>query len=81
MLSEKQLKIITFLRENNQITLDEATELIGYGIYYRQKHYVGQTMSRMVKQGHIVRVKRGLFELPNMGNTIIVESDDLFANQ
>jgi hypothetical protein len=66
MPSEKQSKIIAYLRANKQITTDKAVELIGYGIYHNARKYVGLTMSRMVKQNYIVRVKKGVFELPNM---------------
>ena len=78
MLSEKQAKIIAYLRNNNQITLDKAVELIGYGIYYNTKNYVGKTMSRMVNQNHIIRVKPGVFELPNMIN-VRLNPNDLFS--
>lgn len=65
MLSQKQATIINYLRGHDDITLDKAVELIGHGIYYNHRKYVGLTLSRMVKQGHIVRVKPGLFTLPS----------------
>ena len=64
MLSEKQGKIIGYLRQHDDITLDKAIELIGYGIYSNHAQYVGQTLSRMVKRKVLKRVKPGLFTLP-----------------
>ena len=78
MLSKKQSEIIRYLRDNKSIDLDKAVELIGYGIYYNKRKYVGLTLSRMVKQKHIVRVKKGVFELPNLGN-VKLSKDDLFS--
>jgi len=78
MLSEKQHKIICYLRQHNNINLDTAVELIGYGIYCNEKKYVGAILARMVKQNHLVRIKPGVFELPNSGN-VKLNNNDLFG--
>lgn len=64
-LSRKQAHIMQYLRLNGSIDLDKACELISGGIYCNARVYVGKTLSRMVKQNHIVRVRPGVFELPN----------------
>jgi len=79
-MSPKQRTIIYYLRSNKQITTDKAVELIGYGIYANKRKYVGLTLSRMVNQNLIVRIKPGLFELPNIGNVKITD-DDLFSTK
>jgi len=66
MISEKQSKIIAYNRNHDAVTLDDAVDLIGYGIYCNVRKYAGLTMSRMVKQGHLIRVSPGIFRLPNM---------------
>ncbi len=58
----KKQKIIRLLHEKKRITLDDAVDEIGYGIYYNARKYVGEYLSQMVKDGLIVRVKRGVFE-------------------
>lgn len=78
MISKKQSIIIKYLRDNESIDLDKAVELIGYGIYRNARKYVGLTLSRMVKQKHIARIKKGVFELPNLGN-VRLNKDDLFS--
>ena len=64
MLSRKQAHIMQYLRLNKAIDLDKACELISDGIYCNARVYVGKTLSRMVNQNHIVRVRPGVFELP-----------------
>ena len=65
-LSPKQSKIIAAMNaaSNAQITLDEAVGLIGGNLYCNANQHVGQTLSRMVKRGLIVRVRPGVFRLP-----------------
>ncbi|MCP4974603.1 MAG: type IV toxin-antitoxin system AbiEi family antitoxin domain-containing protein [Maribacter sp.] len=64
MNSEKQTIILNHLKENETISTQEAVNLIGYGIYCNRSNYVAKTLSRMVKNGSIARVKPGLFRLP-----------------
>lgn len=79
-MSPKQRAIIDYLRTNKQINTGQAVELVGGNIYANKAKYVGLTLSRMVKQNLIVRIKPGLFELPNLGNVKITD-DDLFKRK
>jgi hypothetical protein len=74
MLSRKQTIIMQYLRLNKSIDLDKACELIGDGIYCNRRIYVGKTLSRMVDQNHITRVKPGVFELPKKLKTECYET-------
>lgn len=68
----KKQKIMRLLYEKKQINLDEAVNEIGYGIFYNPRKYVGEYLSQMVKDGLIVRVKRGVFEIaPPKENLLI----------
>ena len=74
-MSPKQRAVIDYLRTHNQINTEQAVGLIGGNIYANKAKYVGLTLSRMVNQNLIVRIKRGLFELPNLGNVRISDND------
>lgn len=78
-MSPKQRAIVDYLRSHDQISKCQAVELVGANIYANKAKYVGLTLSRMVNQNLIVRIKPGLFELPNLGNVKLTD-DDLFAN-
>jgi len=63
-LSDRQSILLDFMRRNGgKRTLTEATAQIGFGIYYRPKFYVGQTIKRMMDRGLVHRVSRGLYAI------------------
>lgn len=66
MTPEQKRKLILKKCATNggKITLDEATEQIKHCYYSNAKHYCGPIMSTLVRQGRLVRVKPGVFELP-----------------
>ncbi len=77
--SPKQLEILAYLRENETITLAEATKLIGTA-YAGRRRYTGMTLSRMVKQNLITRIKPGLFKLgPSISPKIPDEQMTMFS--
>lgn len=62
-LSDKQKKVIEFcLSNNNTISKKQAMGLINTHYCNGEKH-VGEVLSRMVKQGLLVRIKPGHFQL------------------
>lgn len=63
-MSPKQSIVVAHLRQHNRITLREAVGLIGGDVYCNRSFHVGNVLSNMVKRGMLVRVKRGVFELP-----------------
>jgi len=64
MLSPKQSAIAAFCRQNEQqITLEQATALVGRNVYHNAEKHTGALLANMVKRGMLVRVKPGLFRL------------------
>lgn len=63
--SPKQAKVLGYVREHGQITLQQGVDLIGTDIYAKACKHVGVTLSNMVRRGMLVRVTKGVFCLPN----------------
>lgn len=63
MPSPKQSAIIAFCRTSAEITLEQATALVGRNVYHNADKHTGAILSNMVKQGMLVRIKPGLFRL------------------
>lgn len=64
VLSPKQAVVMSALKKKGTLTLTEAVDLIGGNVYTNRRFHVGNVLSRMVERGMIVRVKPGLFRLP-----------------
>lgn len=64
-LTPKQSAVIKFCHENGGITKAQAMGLINDHYHNGSKH-VGETLSRMVNQGLLIRVKPGIF-IPGEG--------------
>lgn len=83
-LTWKQKKVLSFINESEskQITKKEAMQLIDDHYCNGEKH-VGETLSRMVKSGLLVRVKKGVFKTgPGKGfMNININQKDLFDNE
>ncbi|MCK7516196.1 MAG: hypothetical protein MZV70_77600 [Desulfobacterales bacterium] len=47
------------------ITLAEATALVGGNVYANADKHTGALLGNMVKRGLLIRVKAGVFSLPN----------------
>lgn len=58
-LSEKQQKVLNWIRQNGSIRTAEAIAIIG--TEYNPEKYAGETLSRMVKARLISRIKPGHF--------------------
>lgn len=58
-LSEKQQKVLNWIRQNGSIRTSEAITIIGRD--YHPERGVGDTLSRMVKARLISRIKPGHF--------------------
>lgn len=67
-LSTKQRKIINFIRETGSITVEQCQSMPGVNTYYYNgaKH-CGNLLRNMARQGFLVRIKRGLYEIPENG--------------
>ncbi len=64
-LSPKQKAVIEHCHICGKITLEAAVELIGRNIYANAGKHVGATLSTMVKRRLLVRIRPGVFVLPN----------------
>lgn len=60
--SRKQSTILEMIRQKGRITLDEAVDAVGAGIYTNKKKHVGALLSNMANRGMIQRVRKGVFE-------------------
>lgn len=69
-LSPKQRKVLAMLRDKPSCTLQEAVTEIGTDIYANACKHVGVTLANMVKRGMLIRVKAGVFSLPNVSDQI-----------
>ena len=63
--SPKQRAIIADVTLNGIITLAEATALVGRNVYANAEKHTGALLANMVKKGLLVRLKPGVFSLPN----------------
>lgn len=64
-VSPKQKAVIEHCHVSGKITLEAAVELIGRNIYCNAVKHVGATLSTMVKRRLLVRIRPGVFVLPN----------------
>jgi len=62
-MTDKQKIVFEYVRENGIITNDKADKLIGGTYYHNSRKYVGEVLSRMVKSGLLLRVKKGIYKL------------------
>ena len=63
-MTEKQNKIMQAAHANGgQITTRQAVETVGHN-YHNSDKYTGETLSRMVKAGHLIRVRPGVYRVP-----------------
>ncbi len=66
-MSDKQSLISKdALQRGGQITTAQAVALLGHGYYHNGQKYVSEILGRMVKRGALIRVKRGVYELPKV---------------
>ena len=81
-LPSKQKAILDYVRTNGSITSKIANEMLAGYYYHNGEKYVGEILSRMVKNGSLVRIKNGLFELgkgkSSMQDPVIVNQNSLF---
>lgn len=64
-MMNKQDEILKYLRTVPQATLSEIYDNVPFGYYCNELKHLGEILSRMVKKGIIVRVKKGVFSHAN----------------
>jgi hypothetical protein len=62
--SPKQKAIVAYCQRNGQITLTQATELVGGNVYHNATKHTGALLANMVTRGLLARAKPGVFKLP-----------------
>lgn len=80
-MTDRQESIIDYARRSGgKITKKEAVKLIGNTYYHNGSKYVGEVLSRMVKQKFLVRVKPGLYEIGKGNRESPLPKDDKQIN-
>ncbi|HAT81221.1 MAG TPA: hypothetical protein DCS17_07510 [Flavobacterium sp.] len=66
-----QTEIKAFLSTVNEATLSEINANVAFAqsYYHNAKLYVGQVLTRMVANGSVIRVKKGVFRLATKEET------------
>lgn len=60
--TENQIKVLQLAEKNGgEITKQEVCKHIRY--YNNTQKYVGEILSRMVKNGQLIRIKNGLYKI------------------
>jgi hypothetical protein len=79
-LPSKQQALLDRCRKDGQLTTKIANEMLEHFYYHNHEKYVSEILGRMVKNGSLVRVKPGLFELGTRKHSepIIVNQSKLF---
>lgn len=62
MKIDKQKEILKFVHENGVTTKAEIIEAMPWDYYYNDSKHFGDIISRMVKNGSLKRIKRGVYE-------------------
>lgn len=63
MPSFAQSKILNFMNNEKEYSLEEIMKGIGYSLYCNSNKHFGVILSRMVKKGILIRVKKGVFKI------------------
>ncbi len=66
LLTPHQREVLTYLSTVDTATLDDIYEHVSFGYYHGWGKYM--IMSRLVNNGRVVRVKKGVFKI-NSKNT------------
>lgn len=76
MSKSKQKEIAEYLKCVESATIDEIYKNVSFSYYYNANKYVGEILSRMIKSGHVERVKKGVFKLVKERGVIITTNID-----
>jgi len=58
---DKQKEVLKYLSTVETATIDEIYKNVSFSYYANYQKYIGEIMSRMVKNGTATRIKKGLF--------------------
>jgi predicted transcriptional regulator of viral defense system len=69
--------ILTYLNNVESATLEELYNISDYSYYANWQKHFGQVMSRLVKQGKVVRIKKGVFRIAKLGEGEIRAKEEI----
>jgi predicted transcriptional regulator len=67
-------EIVEYLKTVESATIEDIYQNCGRRYYHNAHKYISEIMSRLVKQGRVIRVKNGVFKA---ANRTIVQQDIL----
>jgi hypothetical protein len=74
------MNILTYLNSVESATLQELYDISDYNYYLNWQKHFGQVMSRLVKQGKVVRIKKRVFRIAKH-NEFKISSEVEIENQ
>lgn len=60
-MTARQAQILDFVRQNREITLDDAAATFGAHYYANAKVHLGRRFARMIRRGLLLRAGRGRY--------------------
>jgi hypothetical protein len=67
-MSRKQDLIKHYLTKVEKATLSEIMENMPFDYHHNNLKHLGSILSNMVQNGSVIRIKKGLFRLPNQSD-------------
>lgn len=77
----KQSEVIGYLYTVEDADLDSIYRNVRFSYYHNHKKHLGVLMSRMVKNGKVIRVKNGVFKLNTNHFRNLPKSEETDINQ
>jgi predicted transcriptional regulator of viral defense system len=71
------MDILTYLSQTESATLHELYNISDYSYYHNWQKHFGQVMSRLVKQGMVVRIKPGVLRIAKLGEGEIRAKEEI----
>lgn len=66
LMTQKQQAIINYLKAGER-QKSQIVNRFSAWYYHNASKYIGEILGRMVEAGMIIRVKKGLYRLPDLG--------------
>lgn len=63
VMNQNQREILNYLKGVESATIDEIYANTSTKYYHNYAKYVGERMTKLVRSGHVVRIKQGVFKI------------------
>jgi len=73
-LSTTQREVLAYLRTVPQADIHEIYKHVSVSYYCNYEKHLGMVLGRMVKSGHITRIKPGVFKLGGSVNKTVLNN-------